>query len=130
MSKLKTKHNIIKRIISALAVGFINGFFGGGGGLVCVPTLERVYNLNTKNAHATTIAIMLPLSLISSVVYIFNNSININILIAITVGVLIGGVLGAIFLKKLKGSLIRWIFIFILFIAGIRMVILWFIIYC
>ncbi len=129
MRKSKTKQNTIKRIASALAVGFINGFFGGGGGLVCVPTLERVYKLKTKKAHATAIAIMLPLSFISSIVYIFNNNINIYVLMAITAGVLIGGFIGAIFLKKLKGSIIRWIFISILFIAGIRMVIIWFITY-
>ena len=47
---------------------------GGGGGLICVPTLEKVYKLKTKNAHATAIAIMFPLSVVSSTIYLLNNT--------------------------------------------------------
>lgn len=120
--KQKTKKFWVKGLF-ALIVGFINGFFGGGGGLVCVPTLERIYGLETKKAHATAIGVMLPLSIISSIIYIINNNFNFNITISVTSGVLIGGFLGAIFLKKLNPKVVRWIFILILFSAGIRMMV-------
>ena len=107
MKKKKEKKNIALKAVFALIVGFINGFFGGGGGLVCVPTLEKIYKLETKKAHATAIAIMFPLSVLSSVIYIINNSINFAVISSVTAGVLIGGFLGAIFLKKLSGSAIR-----------------------
>ncbi|MBQ9786267.1 MAG: sulfite exporter TauE/SafE family protein [Clostridia bacterium] len=121
--KSKKSHNFLLKGTFALIVGFINGFFGGGGGLVCVPTLERIYKLPTKKAHATTILIMLPLSIISSIIYIINNNFNYAVTFSITAGVLIGGFLGAVLLKKIKGSVIRWIFIIILFSAGVRMVV-------
>ena len=121
--KHKNKQNFLLKSIFALIVGFINGFFGGGGGLICVPTLERIYKLPTKKAHATTILIMLPLSIISSIIYIINNNFNFAVTLSITFGVLIGGFFGAILLKKIKGSAIRWIFIIILFSAGVRMVV-------
>ena len=104
-------------------VGFICGFFGGGGGLVCVPTLEKVYKLPAKKAHATTILVMLPLSIISSVIYIINNNFNWWITFSICGGVIVGGFIGAIFLKKLNVKIVRWVFIAILFTVGVRMLV-------
>ena len=42
-------------------------FFGGGGGMVCVPILQKVLFLESKQAHATAIAVIFPLSLIVSI---------------------------------------------------------------
>ena len=119
MSKNKS---IFKVIVSCL-VGFINGFFGGGGGLLGVVALKKIYNLDTKKAHATTVAIILPISLISSAVYLAKNTIELNSLTFITIGVVLGGILGALTLKKLNSNLISWIFTGILFVAGVRMII-------
>ena len=118
----KVKYAIIKNGF-ALMVGFINGFFGGGGGLIAVPTLEKIYKLPTKNAHATAISVMLPISLISSLIYLINGGFNINVVSSVTAGVIIGGMLGAILLKKLNCNVVRWIFIIVLFAAGIRMLV-------
>ena len=116
--------NIILKATSAIAVGLINGFFGGGGGLICVPTLERVYKLDTKQAHATAVSIMLPLSIVSSIIYIISNScVNFAYAGAVTAGSIVGGIIGAFALKKVKGAFVRWLFIVILFVAGVRMII-------
>ena len=32
-------------ILSGSVIGILNGFFGGGGGMVCVPILEKVLKL-------------------------------------------------------------------------------------
>ena len=52
-------------IIIGLFIGFVNGFWGGGGGMICVPTLSMILGLEEKESHATTILIMLPLSIAS-----------------------------------------------------------------
>ena len=123
MRKEKKAKEFVLKTAFAVLVGFVNGFFGGGGGLLCVPTLEKIYKLETKKAHATTVAIMLPLSIISSVIYLFNNNINFLATLAISIGSVGGGLLGAFALKKGNPNFIRWIFIAILFSAGVRMVI-------
>ena len=91
---------------------------------MCVPTLEKVYKLDTKSAHATTVGIMLPLSIASSIRYLISN-IDINFAFAgsVTAGSIVGGLIGAFALKKCKGVFVRWLFIVILFVAGIRMII-------
>ena len=122
MGKEKNKNSILKIIFTVL-VGFINGFFGGGGGLLCVPTLEKIYKLETKNSHATAVAIMLPLSVVSSVIYILKNNINLGLTLTVTLGSVIGGLIGAFALKKLNYKFIKWVFIVILFSAGVRMVV-------
>lgn len=104
-------------------IGLLNGFFGGGGGMICVPLLENVFKLDNKVAHATTIAVILPLSLASSFVYFFKNNINHVQLLYICAGVVAGGILGALLLKKLSGKIVRLIFAIIMLAAGIRMVI-------
>lgn len=123
MKNRKNSKNFILKNIFAVLVGFINGFFGGGGGLLCVPTLEKIYKLETKKAHATAVAIMLPLSIVSSIIYFFHNNMNIYATLAITLGSVAGGLFGAFALKKANSDFIRWIFIAILFTAGVRMVV-------
>lgn len=123
MKKQKNIKNFILKNTFAVLVGLVNGFFGGGGGLLCVPTLEKVYKLETKNAHATAVAIMFPLSIASSIVYLLSNSINTLSSLAVAVGSVAGGLIGAFALKKFNNNVIRWIFIAILFTAGVRMVV-------
>ncbi|MBE7074896.1 MAG: sulfite exporter TauE/SafE family protein [Clostridiales bacterium] len=123
MEKHKKFKNFFIKNIFAVMVGFVNGFFGGGGGLICVPTLEKVYKLDTKTAHATTVSIMLPLSIISSIIYIVHSKMNIFNTLAVTIGSVIGGLIGAFALKKSNSKFIKWLFIAILFAAGVRMVV-------
>ncbi len=123
MKKQKNIKEFLLKNLFAVLVGFVNGFFGGGGGLLCVPTLEKVYKLETKNAHATTVAIMLPLSIVSSIIYLFHSNINIWSTLTVALGSVVGGLFGAFALKKTNSNFIRWLFIVILFSAGVRMVV-------
>ena len=67
--------NIWLKLITGAIIGFVNGFWGGGGGMVCVPLLQNVIGLPEKKSHATTLLIMLPLSIASLVVYLINGNI-------------------------------------------------------
>ena len=123
---MKVRKKYIKFIVKnvfALVIGFISGFFGSGGGLLCVPVLENVCGLDAKKAHATTIAIILPISSVSSVIYATQNSFNYLTVLLVAMGVIIGGLLGAVLLKRLKTIAIKWIFIVVMLLAGVRMII-------
>ncbi len=115
------KRKSVLGIISGSVVGFINGFFGGGGGMIVVPILTILFCLTEKQAHATAIAIILPVSLISSVIYIFNGHFNFNSGLAVLIGVVLGGVIGAFLLKKLSNNSIVKIFAIVMAIGGIKM---------
>lgn len=110
----------IMLIILGGVVGFLNGFFGGGGGMICVPTLEKALKLDNKHAHATAIAVIFPLSLISSAIYVFKGAIESLPLLTIGLGVVAGGIIGAIALKILPSKLIRIIFSLVMLAGGVR----------
>lgn len=113
-----------RRIVLALsgaAVGIVNGLFGAGGGMLAVPVLTFAAGLNGKKAHATAIALILPLCLVSTVVYALNADIDAGTLLPTAAGVLAGGVLGAVALKKLSVPALNFLFYGLMLFAGIKM---------
>lgn len=110
--------------LTGLFIGFINGFFGGGGGMLLVPTLKFIGKEEQKIAQATAIAIILPLSLISAIIYTFNGVSDVNVGLSAGSGVIIGGIAGALLLNKLSNKFLSILFYFLMIAAGVRMVIL------
>ena len=104
-------------------VGFLNGFFGGGGGMICVPTLEKGLGLDNKRAHATAIAVIFPLSLVSCAIYIFKGAIQSLPLLTVGLGVLAGGIAGSFALKFIPSRTLRIIFAVIMLVGGVRLII-------
>lgn len=122
MSSKKNKvYQVVASVVGGVFVGFINGFFGGGGGMIVVPLLVFLLGLEEKKAHATAIFVILPLSITSSVIYITEGNFELLNLSMVTIGVILGGILGSIFLKKINNKVLRIIFSVVVFIAGIKM---------
>ena len=117
-----SKKQVLLAIVCGAFVGVLNGFFGGGGGMVCVPLLEKIFKFDNKVAHASTLVVILPLCIASSVVYLLYNEISSINLLYISIGTIVGGVLGAILLKKLSCKVVRIIFSVIMLVAGVKMV--------
>lgn len=118
--KSTLKQNIVF-VLAGAFIGFINGFFGGGGGMVAVPVLIKANKLKEKQAHATSLVIILPLTIISTVIYLVGKNIMWDIALTVTAGVCAGGVIGALILKKTNNKIIAYIFCAVMLIAGIRM---------
>lgn len=109
--------------LSGAVIGFLNGFFGGGGGMICVPMLQKALSLDAKKSHATAIAVIFPLSLISAFIYVINGYIKSFPLVTIGFGVVLGGIIGAFSLKFLPPKAVRIIFAIIMFVGGIKLII-------
>lgn len=116
-SSIKQK---IVLIVSGCVVGLINGLFGGGGGMLVVPTLIYLIKKPVKIAHATAILIILPTTLASALVYLFLGRFEVLNGLLVSGGVIAGGALGALFLGKLNPKLCGLIFSLIMLFAGIR----------
>lgn len=110
-------------LVGGAVIGLLNGFFGGGGGMVCVPILQKCLSLDAKQSHATAIAVIFPLSLISAFIYVINGYIKSFPLITIGLGVVIGGIIGAFALKFLPPKAVRIIFAIIMFAGGVKLII-------
>lgn len=122
MLNLKSnKTKIIISILGGIFVGFLNGFFGGGGGMIVVPLLIFLLSLEEKQAHATAIFVILPLSITSSIIYITKGEFEYFNLGFVTIGVIIGGILGSLLLKKMNNKVLRMIFAIVMVIAGTKL---------
>ena len=99
------------------AVGLANGLFGGGGGMLAVPLLQRV-GLTEKRAHATAILWILPISLLSFSLYAAKGFYRAAVLIPTALGVTVGGVLGAKLLGKMPVKAVNLLFAVLQAVAG------------
>ncbi|MCF6466484.1 sulfite exporter TauE/SafE family protein [Clostridium sp. Cult2] len=114
----------IKFIGIGLITGLVNGLFGSGGGTLVVPALVFLLGIEDYKAHATAISIILPLSIISSFIYLKNNIIRLDISLIIVLGGIIGSIIGAKFLNKVPIPILRKIFGSIIIYTAIRMIII------
>ena len=116
--------NIVKKIfnvvLSAL-VGFVNGFFGGGGGMLLVPLLEKSMKCPVKKSHATAIAIILPVSIAGAITYIINGYFKVLPVLSVSGGAVVGGIIGALLLKKLPSQVVRIVFAIIMTGVGVKL---------
>ena len=117
MKKVKKVHIVL---FGAL-IGVINGLFGGGGGMVVVPVLTKFFGFSQKEAQATALFVILPISIASSIIYITHNSINFATSWPAILSIIAGGVGGALLLNKLNNKVVRVIFIVLILISGFSM---------
>ncbi len=110
-------------IIGALA-GVANGLFGSGGGLFLVPLLTSWVGMKQKHAFATSIAIIVPLSAISLIVFWMRGGLDFTIAWPYLIGGAAGGVLSGVFFKNMSVTLLRRLFGILLLYGGIRAVLL------
>lgn len=118
----KKKHKRSFYIIG-LVTGALNGLFGSGGGMLSVPLLEKS-GIEPKKSHASSIAITLPLSIVSAAMYLYKGNIDFMFAIKFVPFGLLGAIIGSTILKKMKNETIEKIFAFVLIFSGIRMLFL------
>lgn len=124
MEKNNIKNQNVKRIIfiiCGLFVGFLSGFFGGGGGMLVVPLLMGAGKLPEKEAHATAIAVILPLTVVSSVVYILSGNFDFSIGLPVGIAFILGGGLGSFLLKKIPNKVLGIIFALVMIAGGVKL---------
>ncbi len=121
-SIMKNKSGFLKTSLIGFAVGLINGIFGSGGGTLLVPCLVFLMGVEDHKAHATAISIILPLSLISSFIYIRHDVVDPTLTLKVAIGSVAGALLGSCVLNRFSVNALRNIFGIFMIIAALRMV--------
>lgn len=111
----------LKIIGLGMITGLINGLFGSGGGTIVVPTMVFLLGVDDYKAHATAIAVILPLSIISTIIYTKHNVIKYPMAFNIAIGGVIGSYFGAKLLNKIPINILRKIFGGLIVFASIRL---------
>ncbi len=118
-----------------LFAGFLNGLLGAAGGVLLVILLPLMPPLPAgkkklplppptgKNVFVTGLFVMLPVTLVSAVLYFLRGmtpSLSLAAWIALPAAA--GGLIGALLLRKIPRRALRKIFAVLVLLAGIRMV--------
>jgi len=118
MNQIKCKS---KTIITGILAGLANGLFGSGGGSVLVPCLVFWNKIEDHRAHATAIAVILPLTIISSYIYIKNSLVDYDLTYKVTIGSMLGAYVGSTMLNSISSQILKRTFGIFMIIAAFRM---------
>ena len=107
-------------VFLGMGVGVVNGIFGAGGGMLAVPLLKK-RGLNQKSAQANAIAVILPITVISAVLYLIRGNVDIkDSLLYVPTG-LVGSIIATFALQKFSNKFLQKTFALFMIYAGIRL---------
>lgn len=108
-------------MLSGSLAGLANGLFGAGGGMVLLPVLEKTTDLKPKELFASSVCIILPLSLVSAGVYFLQGGNFAMEAVPYLLGGAGGGVIAGLLLKRLPTKLLHYILGAFILWGGIRL---------
>lgn len=115
---------VAKCMIAGGLAGLLNGLFGAGGGLILVPLLAGWINMEEKKAFATSVAIILPLSLVSYTLFCVQGGNVWKEALPYLLGGAIGGVLSSKLFKKISAMWLHRIFGLLILYGAVKAVFL------
>lgn len=118
---MKKYAKLFKKFLFGGIIGAVNGFFGAGGGIICVPLLITA-GFERKKAHANAVAVILPIALVSSVNYLLQGHMKIANCLIFLPGGIVGALLGTFLMKKIPTDALKRIFGVFMVWAGWRLI--------
>ena len=116
-----TKHgNRWKYAVTGALAGLANGLFGSGGGLFLVPLFTHWSRIPQRKAFATSVAVILPLSLVSAAVYWFRGGLELDHAWPYLAGGFLGGLLSGRVFQKVPLTWLRRAFALLILYGGVR----------
>lgn len=110
----------LKFIIIGSLAGLANGLFGAGGGLFIVPLFIHWCKIEERNAFASSVAIILPISIVSAFIYFKHGYLNIISALPYIIGGALGGFISGHFFKNINMLWLRRIFAIFILYGGLR----------
>lgn len=107
---------------AGLLAGFINGLFGAGGGMVLVPLLIWLCPLEDKAAFSSAIAVILPICIVSIIVYACQGNLPLQQALPYLLGGAAGGVLAGLLFQKVPARLLHLLLGAVILAGGVRLI--------
>lgn len=113
-------------ILPLLAIGAIGGLFAGlfgvGGGFIMVPLMMSWLRFDQRRASATSLLAIIPPAALSASIYGARGEVELLAAAIIAVGAVAGTPLGALLLRRLSLTWLKWLFIAGLLASALRLV--------
>ena len=111
--------NVFVILAMGLAVGFISGMFGIGGGVLLVPLLGLLFSFSQHRAQGTSlVALIPPTGALALVAYARDGFVSWRTGLFLIPGVFLGGIVGGKLAENLQPRRMRQVFAGILFALG------------
>lgn len=108
-------------VVLGMTTGFMSGLFGIGGGILMVPGLLFIAKFDSRRAHATSLAAMLPMAVSGLVTYVVNDTVDWPVVGLLSLGSVFGAFVGTSLLTRLSRRALAIAFAVPLLIAAIRL---------
>lgn len=105
--------------LGGFGAGVINGLLGAGGGMVVVPLLSAL-GVRGKS-HATALMVIVPLSLVSVVLYLVQGRVTVMDALPWLPGSLLGAYLGSRLMPEISTGWLKLVFGGLMLWGGIRL---------
>lgn len=107
-------------LVLGITAGVCGGVFGIGGGAIVVPALVFLFGLNQHQAQGTSLAMMVPpVTFLAALTYYRGGHVNLKWAAFVSIGFIIGGLLGATVVQPVNDPLLKKGFgIFLLFVGA------------
>lgn len=119
---ISMQSSFLKMGLIGLCTGLVNGLLGIGGGTIAIPAMVFLLGVEQHKAHGTSLAIILPTSIISLYIYYRYNFLDWGLITKIVLSGMIGGYIGAKLMNHIPAGILRKIFGVFMALAGLRMV--------
>ncbi|MFM8868050.1 MAG: sulfite exporter TauE/SafE family protein [Ilumatobacteraceae bacterium] len=108
-------------VVLGMTTGFMSGLFGIGGGILMVPGMLFLARFDSRRAHATSLAAMLPMAVSGVVTYVANDTVDWPVVGWLSLGSVFGAFVGTSLLTKLSRRALAVAFSVPLVIAAVRL---------
>ena len=109
-------NTVICSALAGLCAGSVTGLFGAGGGMVLIPLLTALTDIEDRALFTTSLFIMLPVCLVSIVVGVYDGALPWKTALPYLYAGAAGGLLAGLFGKKIPT---KWLH------RGLGLMILW-----
>ncbi len=109
-------------LLVGLVVGLVSGVVGIGGGVLFIPALIWLFNMNQHKAQGTSLgALLAPVGIFAFLEYYRKGNADLRIALLLAAGFLVGGYFGAVGAQHIPELWLRRIFAIMLIVVGARM---------
>ena len=114
---------IIILILVGIASGALSGLVGVGGGIIIVPSLVYFLSFSQKQAQGTSLGILLlPIGIFGVVQYYKQSEIDLRVVALVSLGFLIGNLVGSKFALTLSDAVLKKMFAVLMVLIAIKMI--------
>jgi uncharacterized protein len=99
-----------KLIAIGLIGGMLSGLLGVGGGTIMVPLLVFWAGYGQRDAHATSLGAIIPISIVSAATLGLGAHIDVRAAVLLTIGAIVGARVGASALARADDRKLQWLF--------------------